>query len=340
MPIAADSGTPAGLNGRNAMKILFVTGLVTLIASHAFAQTPDSMPPPTRSTAGVETSLATPTGNDVSAGAATYTYREPGVQGISIHGAKFVADYTGTLTLNKRQHWFTQAQLRGTLGNVAYDGWCSPFLITPSDASANGYDLDVGDASPCNESGDKDWYLEARALAGKDLIGRRWAWSPYTGLGLRHLSNGTTGTPGYRTDQYLYLPVGITARSNLASQGALTFNLEFDPLIHGWQETRDSELGGGDVPATTTAPAFTVDGFTDISFPQSRGWALRASAKYPLTRRVSLEPYYVRWNVSSSPVNYETATFTVNNVTAREQLGAYEPVNVTSEFGLRLGLHF
>jgi hypothetical protein len=72
----------------------------------------------------------------------------------------------------------------------------------------------------------------------------------------------------------------------------------------------------------------------------SKGWALRASAKYPVTTHVSLEPYYVRWNVSASPVNYEVATFTVNNVTAQEQLGAYEPHNVTNEFGLRLGFHF
>ena len=46
------------------------------------------------------------------------------------------------------------------------------------------------------------------------------------------------------------------------------------------------------------------------------------------------------WHVSASPVNSETVTFTVNNVTAQEQLGAYEPVNVTSEFGVRLGVHF
>ena len=131
MPIAADSGTPAGLNGRNAMKMLFVTGVMTLIASHAFAQTPDSMPPPTRSTAGVEASLATPTGNEVSAGVASYTYQEPGAQAISIHGAKFVADYIGTLSLNKGRHWFAQADLRGTIGSAAYNGWCSPFLITP-----------------------------------------------------------------------------------------------------------------------------------------------------------------------------------------------------------------
>jgi hypothetical protein len=44
--------------------------------------------------------------------------------------------------------------------------------------------------------------------------------------------------------------------------------------------------------------------------------------------------------VSASPVNYETATFTVNQVSVREQLGAYEPLNVTNEFGVKLGFHF
>lgn len=311
------------------MKILFLTSVVTLVASQAFAQT-----------APVEGSLATPTGHELSAGVASYTYREPGAQAISIHGVKFVGEYTGTLSLNRQHHWFAQAQARATLGNAAYNGWCSPFLITPNSESPNGYELDLGDRSACSETGDKDWYLEARALAGKDLIGQRWGWSPYTGVGLRHLSNGTTGTPGYRTDDYLYLPVGVTARTSIASHGALSFNLEYDFLLHGWQNTRDSALGNGDIPATATAPAFTIDGFTDVSFSQPGGWALRASAKYPVTRRWSLEPYYVRWDVRSSPVNYETVTFTVNNVTAREQLGAYEPVNTTNEFGVRLGFHF
>jgi len=47
---------------------------------------------------------------------------------------------------------------------------------------------------------------------------------------------------------------------------------------------------------------------------------------------------YVR--VSDSPVNYETATFTVNSITARQQLGAYEPVNRTDEFFVKLGFRF
>ena len=103
----------------------------------------------------------------MSAWAAT-PIREPGALSISIHGAKFGGEYTGTLSLNKRQHWFAQANVRGTIGNVTYTGWCSPFLITPNSASPNGYELDVGDASPCSETGDKDWYVEARALVGKD----------------------------------------------------------------------------------------------------------------------------------------------------------------------------
>jgi hypothetical protein len=230
--------------------------------------------------------------------------------------------------------------VRGIFGNATYTGWCSPLLIRPNSSSPNGYQLDIGDASPCSESGDRDWYLEGRALVGHDLIGQRWGWSPYAGLGVRHLSNGTTGIAGYRTDEYLYLPLGVTARTEVASHRALSLNLEVDPLLHGWQKTRDSALGSGDVPATTIAPAFTINGFTDVSFSQSGGWALRTSGKYQLTRMWSIEPYYVYWRVSASPVNYDTATFTVNQVTAQQRRGFYEPLNTTHEFGVKVGVHF
>ena len=111
-------------------------------------------------------------------------------------------------------------------------------------------------------------------------------------------------------------------------------------MLHGWQKTRDSELGGGFIPATRTAPSFTIDGFSDVSFSQSGGWAFRASGKYQVTRHWSLEPYYLRWDVSASPVSYETATFTVNRVTAHQQVGFYEPTNATNELGVRVGFHF
>jgi hypothetical protein len=100
----------------------------------------------------------------------------------------------------------------------------------------------------------------------------------------------------------------MTARARVASHGTLSFNLEYDHLIRGWQTTRDSALGGGNVPATTTAPPFTIDGFTDISFDRHRGWALRASAKYQFTRRWSVEPFYIYWNVGASPVSEQTVS--------------------------------
>jgi hypothetical protein len=308
------------------VKILFLFGIAVLISSPAFAQT--------------EASLATPTGHEVNATVGNYTYSEPGAQSISIHGVKVGGEYTATLALSKQRHWFGQADVRGVTGKVNYTGWCAPFLLTPNSASPNGYELDFGDASPCGETGDRDWYLEFRGLVGKDLIGPKWAWSPYAGLGARHLSNGTTGTPGYRTDEYLYLPVGMTARTRVASRSTLSVNLEFDRLLHGWQKTRGSDLGGGDVPATPSAPPFTIEGFTDVSFSQAGGWALRASAKYQVTRHFSLEPYYVHWNVSASPMNDQTVTFTVNQVTARERIGFYEPLNTTNELGVKWGFHF
>ena len=305
---------------------------LVLIASQALAQL---------STAeAAENGLATPTGHDLAITVSSYTYKEPDAPGISIHGAKVGGEYTGTWSLSRRQHWFVQANVQGLVGTATYDGACAPWFIKPNIASPNGYELDLGGYSPCRETGDADWYGEARGVVGKDVIRQQWAWSPFTGVGVRHLSNGTSGINGFRTDEYLYVPFGLTARTKVASDHVLSLSVEYDRLIHGWQKTRDSELGGGSVPATPTAPAFTIDGFTDISFSQQAGWALRASATYHVTRRWSVAPYYLHWSVSASPVNTETVAFTVNNVTAHEQLGAYEPFNVTNEFGVKLGVHF
>jgi hypothetical protein len=312
------------------MRALQFAVVIAVFSSQAFAQT----------AVADDSSLATPTGNEVNVSVGGYNYVEPGATSISIHGPKFGGEYTGTLSLSQARHWFARANMRGTVGNTTYDGWCYPFLITPDSTSPNGYALDIGDASPCSESGNKDWYLEARGFVGKDFIGSKWAVSPDTGLGVRHLSNGVPDVPGYRTDDYLYLPLGVTARTRVASHHALSFTVEYDFLLHGWQTTRDSELGGGDLPATPTTPAFTLNGFTDISFAQHGGRAVRASAKYQLTRRLSVEPAYIHWKVDASPVSFQTATFTVNGVTAQEQFSAIEPLNSTNEFAVKLGFRF
>ena len=304
------------------MKLLYA-GVLASLPLRVLAQTPG----------------ATPAGHEVNVSASSYTYVEPRPLRISIHAAKIGGEYMGTVVLSKSRHWYAQADVRGTIGNTTYEGWCTPWLIKPNSGSPNGYELDFGDHSACSETGDEDWYVEARGLLGKDFMRGTWTFSPYTGLGFRYLLNGTTGAAGFRTDKYLYPPFGLAARTTVASH-LLIFTVEYDHLIHGWQTTRNSLLGGGNVPATPTAPAFTIDGIADVSFTQHSGWSARASAKYQVTNRWSVEPFYVHWSVNASPSSDETVTFTVNRVTAREQLGFYEPFNTTDEFGAKLGFRF
>ena len=91
--------------------------------------------------------LATPTGNEVNVSIGRYNYTEPGGRASRSTAPKVGGEYAGTVSLNRRRHWFTEADVRGTFGNVTYAGWCSPLLITPNSASPNGYELDIGDPS-------------------------------------------------------------------------------------------------------------------------------------------------------------------------------------------------
>lgn len=285
-----------------------------------------------------DTALPTASGHEFSFDVGNYNYVEPDRLKISIHGMKLGGEYTGTFVLNSRQHWFMRTNISGKSGLTNYDGWCAPWLIIPERSSPNGYALDIGEYSTCNDADNRDWYAEGRALTGKDFVGRRWTWSPETGLGIRHLSNALDDIAGFRTDNYLYLPVGLTARAALASHNALTFNVEWDYLLHGWQTTRDSAFGGGDFPATATAPAFTINSMSDVSFDQHKGYALRASGKVEMTRHLSIEPYWIYWNVADSIDNFETITYTVNGISAREDLGFLEPHNTTNEFGVKFSV--
>lgn len=312
------------------MKRFLVAAALTLSPLHLFAQTSgvQADAPPTTSP-----------GHELSFIVDGYDYVEPGDTRISIHGLKFGGEYAGTFLPLARAHWFVQGNVRANVGRTDYDGWCAPWFIRPDPRSPNGYFLDLGDYSPCTDDGNQDWYFEGRALSGKDFVGQRWTWSPQAGLGIRHLSNGLDEITGFRVDDYLYLPAGITARTAIAPHRVLSLNFEYDHLLHGWQNTRDSALGGGDLPATPIAPAFTINGFTDVSFDQQHGFGMRASAKYEINRW-SLEPYWIYWNVDDSLRSDEEVTFTVRGISAIETFGAVEPQNTTNEFGVKFSVRF
>ena len=98
------------------MRALQFAVVIALFSSQAFAQ----------SAVADDSILATPTGNEVNVSVGGYKYVEPGDTSISIHGPKFGGGYTGTLSLSQSRHWFAQVNVRGTLGNTTYDGWCCP----------------------------------------------------------------------------------------------------------------------------------------------------------------------------------------------------------------------
>src|SRR5262245_4690831 len=126
--------------------------LVALVSSSTFAQTPASSSTASHPLQSAEpgTWLTTPIGHEVTIHIGGYNYVEPGDLSISIHGVKVGGGYTGTWALSQR-HWFVKADAHGSAGHTAYDGWCAPYLITPDSTSANGYFLDLGEYSPCNE---------------------------------------------------------------------------------------------------------------------------------------------------------------------------------------------
>ena len=291
-----------------------------------------------RSSAQNDTAPATPRGHELTVSLGGYNYVEPGDTRISIHGIKFGGEYLGTFVFDERSHWFAQANVRGNIGTTDYDGFCAPWFITPDRSSPNGYFLDLGEYSACEDDGNQDWYVEGRGLIGKDFVRHEWTFSPQAGLGLRHLSNALDDIKGFRTDNYLYLPVGITARTAVGAEGALSFNLEYDQLLRGRQKTLDSALGGGLVPATSIAPAFTIDAFDDLEFEQHKGFGVRGSAKYEFNRRWSLQPYWIYWGVDDSTTSAASVTFTVRGIPAVEQFTAVEPKNWTHEFGIKFGI--
>lgn len=308
---------------------LILVGLIALSSTSAFAQTQTS----TRS------NLATRPGHELNLSLQHYDYTEPAPVDISIHGPKFGGEYTGTFSLSERRHWFAQLNVRGTGATADYDGNCRPWLITPDNTSANGYRLGLGTKFPCSEDNDADWYVDGRALVGKDFVKTSWAISPFTGLGGRHLSNGVTGNWNYRTQEYLYVPLGATVRTTIGGR-VLGITGEYDHLLRGWNTTRNSLLGGGTVPATSSTPAFVIGDFTDLSFKQRTGLAWRVSASLAISRSWSIEPYYVRWRVEDSTINSGSVAYTVNGITARRTLDYLEPLNVTNEAGVKVGLRF
>jgi hypothetical protein len=68
------------------------------------------------------------------------------------------------------------------------------------------------------------------------------------------VSNRISGVAGYRTDDYLYLPLGLTARTRAASH-ALSFKVEYDRLHRVSRLKPKTTWGYQSISTLTTAGA-------------------------------------------------------------------------------------
>ncbi|MBY0283444.1 MAG: hypothetical protein K2W81_05730 [Sphingomonas sp.] len=284
--------------------------------------------PPARA---LQNDLQTQSGSELSLSASHYAYVEPNVNrvggNVRFEGPKIGVDYSRTFKFDERRHLFFIANLRGLVGDVIYTSPTQTALVMsdPADPSRSVVTRSVG--PDVQQFGVSDWYVEGRALIGKDFVKRGWVLSPYVGVGFRHLSN----LKGQRQQDYLYLPFGISVQTSALLKRKIEFKLEADVLLQGWQQTRFSQL----------PPSGTFLSATDVKFNQRLGGALRTSAKVHLDRRWSLEPYFIHWVIDRSSVDTSIIQFT-NTAGQPAQLSAVlvEPFNFTNEFGVKLGLRF
>jgi hypothetical protein len=264
--------------------ILAGAALLLAISSAALAQTATQPNP-----------LATRPGWELGAQAARYRYLEPDFAKLSGNRVGIVAAGTAVSAAGV----FSRLEFRESYGRLKYEG------------------SGTKDRVP-------DWILEARVVAGMDWVGRSVSLSPYLGLGYRYLYNDlrgktSTGANGYRRESnYIYAPVGLTARFRLGDRWVLAPMLEGEVFTRGRQASKLSDAGPGVMDATNE---------------QKGGRGHRASLMLEKDDwAVGLWTHY--WHIDDSDLQCVTAV--VNGVC----LAGREPENYTREYGLELRYRF
>jgi hypothetical protein len=173
----------------------------------------------------------------------------------------------------------------------------------------------------------KDYMVEPRLWLGRDIpLVSLSTITPYGGIGYRFLYDHlgeASDVGGYdRRSQYLYVPVGFELTTQMVEGWQLTFNPEYDILIHGWQTSYYSQADS-DLP--------------DLNNPQTKGYGLRGSIDMiKKMDRVNfmISPYVRYWHIKQSK------TTTAINQSSGLGLVGFEPENKSAEYGVRLGVQF
>ncbi len=235
--------------------------------------------------------LLTRRGWEVGGQIAKYHYEEPGLMDLKGNRVGAVGAYTFT----SPNRVYSRIDLRSSYGLLKYQG--------------SGTMDDV-----------PDWIFETRAVIGRDyLAGDNAALSPYIGLGYRYLYNdlrgySSTGHVGYqRVSQYLYVPVGLTARFRTGERWVVAPTVEYDVFLSGRQDSQLSDTGIG---------------YSDASNTQKHGYGYRAYLMLE-NGHWAFGPWLHYWNIKDS----DTVDIGLGK-------SAYEPANWTREYGVEVRYRF
>lgn len=169
------------------------------------------------------------------------------------------------------------------------------------------YDGQLQNGTPYKMNDIEDWLVDIRVLAGPDYPKADRLFTPYLGLGYRHLRDDSSSDPaGYlRQSNYLYLPIGLQTVSYKTQGWSFDGGVEADILLYGLQISR-------------------INNFDHYN-EQFSGYGFRVSLnveKKGDTSGFKMQPFVRFWHIDDSEPDYYGVL--------------YEPENETTQYGLRL----
>ncbi|MCA9400605.1 MAG: porin family protein [Candidatus Omnitrophica bacterium] len=174
-----------------------------------------------------------------------------------------------------------------------------------------------------------DYMTEIRAAIGGNVdINDQLVVMPYLGIGYRYLNDDSsgmvtsTGHFGYeRESKYIYLPLGVLAKTSLENGWALVANIELDIFLDGEQQSHLEDVSSA---------------YNTIENDQNEGYGVRASVQFSKSSEkfdFLVEPFIRYWDIEDS----RTAVVTCGGTPCA--LG-YEPQNESTEIGVKFGAKF
>lgn len=180
------------------------------------------------------------------------------------------------------------------------------------------------DGTPLTVSDIPDYMLEFRWLLGYDFVAKGITITPDFGIGYRYLQDNMQQryAGGYqRESNYIYIPIGAGAVTNLGKGWSLGANVEYDLFLWGRQISYFSDIDPN---------------YNNPENEQLRGYGVRGSisiAKKGEKMDFIIEPYIRYWNIKES--NYSILTY--DNIPVSYGI---EPNNDSTEIGCKLSVTF